>query len=301
MSLHPPRLDLTQPLSAQQEAWARIAAAGGTGRVAGHGIAAPLLHAAAAGFERLVAARGALPADSLAHVHPLSRGFELPFEASGAQEDSKFGWVFGPELGPDHPAVAAGTPWHGPNPWPGEALAPGFRSLAMASYAALQGLALRLLPVMAAALEVPAAELLQRARLPMGALRLLHYPPRRAVDDTGIAAHRDWSCLSLIWQREPGLWVEAGDTRQAVAAEAGEIVLLFGETAARLAGDAWTAPLHGVGGASAGARTSIAFFLDLDADARVLGLGRHARPGEAGQSVLEAMAAGHARDYATQG
>ncbi len=110
------------------------------------------------------------------------------------------------DLPADHPDVVAGKRFRPANQWP--LGLPGFRSACVAYCEAMEGLAKRLLPVYATALEMPADFFDAAFAEPMYTLRLSHYPPVEgyAADEFGIAPHTDTSFLTMLAQNEvPGL------------------------------------------------------------------------------------------------
>ena len=97
------------------------------------------------------------------------------------------------------------------NRWP-EAL-PGFRNAATAYYAALEALAKRMLPLYAAALELPHDYFEAKCDKPFSSLRLTHYPAAQYTENQyGIAPHTDSSFITLLAQNSvPGLQIRRRD------------------------------------------------------------------------------------------
>ncbi len=111
------------------------------------------------------------------------------------------------ERPPDDPLVRAGRRFVGPNRWP-DAL-PDFRETVLAYADAIDELGRRLLPVCAAALDLPPGYFDAAFRESQFSFRLSHYPPVEAdVNQFGIAPHTDANFLTFLAQSEvPGLQV----------------------------------------------------------------------------------------------
>lgn len=228
------------------------------------------------------------------------RGWEAPEShghAAGPIE-AKEGYVIGqePVEGGNDPRVRA------PNPWPAED--PGLAPALTAVRDHLWARARALLPTVETAMGAAVGSLSALARDPMLALRLLRYPP--APPDrppvTGIGAHTDAGCLTLLWQPDaPGLEIEGADGRWSrLPPDPDTLVLSLGDMAEPLSGGRLRALRHRVINRSPVDRHSIAFFLDLDPAAPIAPL-PGTTPGSAGAGPIptaaEMLAKMHERDY----
>jgi isopenicillin N synthase-like dioxygenase len=249
--------------------------------VTGHGVDPALVAATFAQSKRLFA----LPEEVKNRWHmsksPVRRGYEgIGWQTldPGTPEDLKESFYLGIDRGPDDPFVQAGTPNYGPNQWPDAALLPEFKAVTTAYFQALDGLARRLLGLIALGLDLPRDHFDQYVKNPMTILRLLHYPPQpaTAVDNQmGCGAHTDWGGITLLMQDDAGglqvrdvddTWIEA----QPVP---GSFVVNLGDLMARWTNDRYRSTLHRVINAKSGRdRYSIPFFFDIDYHAEVRAL-----------------------------
>jgi isopenicillin N synthase-like dioxygenase len=172
------------------------------------------------------------------------------------------------DLSPDHPDVVANKRFRCANLWP-EGL-PGFRETVVAYCGALEALALRLIPIYARALDLPADHFAQAFSVPQYTLRMTHYPPVAVVEENefGIAPHADTSFLTLLAQnRIPGLslrtsrgtWIDA-------PALDGHFLVNGGDMLRRWTNERFLATPHRVINRSGRDRYAIPFFFDCHVD-----------------------------------
>ncbi|MEJ0019265.1 MAG: 2OG-Fe(II) oxygenase family protein [Acetobacteraceae bacterium] len=113
------------------------------------------------------------------------------------------------ERAPEHPLRRSGRRFVGANVWPEEADLPGFRQRALQYTEAMDAFALRLLPALAVALDLPPDWFAEAFSESQFSLRLSHYPPvPAAANQFGIAPHTDSGFMTFLAQTEvPGLQV----------------------------------------------------------------------------------------------
>ena len=201
------------------------------------------------------------------HGAPLKRGFD------------PIGWqALDPGQPPDvKESFYLGVEAIGPNPWPDEALVPGFRAAMEAYSAACEGLARRLMALFGAALGLAPGHFDGFMRHPTCTTRLLHYPPQPAQPapgQIGCGAHTDWGALTLLAQDDAGgLQVQSADGRWFdVPPLPGAFVVNIGDLMSRWTNDRWRSTPHRVVNRSGRERFSIAYFFDLDAEAVIVPL-----------------------------
>ena len=111
------------------------------------------------------------------------------------------------ERQPDDPLLRSGRRFVGPNQWPDNL--PDFRETVLAYTEAVDALARRVLPVCAAALDLPPDYFDAAFAESQFSFRLSHYPPVEAeANQFGIAPHTDANFLTFLAQTDvPGLQV----------------------------------------------------------------------------------------------
>ena len=281
MPVHLPIIDLSHGDAATALAVDAACRAHGFFYVTGHGIPAPVIDAAFAASKRFFALDDAVKARWHIDRSGLKRGFDpIGWQVldPGQPADLKESFYTGVERTADDPLVRAGTPNHGPNQWPDEATAPGFRAAVQAYDAAVRALAQRLMRLVALGLGLRGEHFERFMQDPMPVLRLLHYPPQRAAVEPGqigCGAHTDWGGITLLAQDDAGgLQVQArGGEWTAAAPIAGSFVVNLGDLMARWTNDRYRSTLHRVINRHAGCdRYSIAYFFDIDHHAEVSAL-----------------------------
>lgn len=126
-------------------------------------------------------------------------------------------------------------PEHGDTPanrWPDEV--PEMAAVTLRYYAALDGLAQRMLPLYARALDLPADYFGPLCRRSFSTLRLTHYPPTQySEDEYGIAPHTDSTFLTLLAQNpvpglqirtQAGAWIDAPVIPETFVVNTGDIL-----------------------------------------------------------------------------
>lgn len=202
------------------------------------------------------------------HIDANHRGFD------------PIGWQ---ALDPDRPpdlkeSFYLGVEAIAPNPWPDEALLPGFRAACEAYAVAMRALAGRLMGLFETALGLPAGHFDAFMRHPTCTTRLLHYPPQPATaapGQIGCGAHTDWGALTLLAQSEAGgLQVQHAQGHWLdVPPLPGAYVVNIGDMMQRWTNDRWRSTVHRVVNRFGGReRWSIAYFFDLDAEANIVPL-----------------------------
>ncbi len=244
--------------------------------VGNHGVPEARIEAAFAEARRFFAQP--LEAKTAIHVsksYPRQRGYVPLFEENtdpAVTADLKECFDLGRELPPDHPAVRAGTPFHGPNVWP-EGL-PGFRAAIAAYYDAVLDLSLTLTRAVALSLDLPEDHFADKLDRAVTTLRLIDYPPQQGRIEPatfGCGAHTDYGFLTVLAQDQAGglqLRNCAGDWIAAPPIS-GTFVVNIAEMVERWTNGLYPATLHRVINTSERERFSMPFFLDTNYDARV--------------------------------
>ena len=176
------------------------------------------------------------------------------------------------DRGPDHPDVVAGTPLRGRNQWPDSL--PEIRAPMTAYFRALGAMCNRMLPVFAAALDMPpdffAPFFTGEAH---ANLRFLHYPPQDAAEDNlfGQAPHTDNSFMTALARTDvPGLAVRlpSGEWFPPPVIP-GTFLINLGNIMRRWSNDRFLSTPHGVLNDSGADRYSIAYFHSPNVDSLI--------------------------------
>lgn len=142
------------------------------------------------------------------------RGY-VPFEENGTKFPEKINfneaWDMSFEAPADHPDYLHGWRMTGPNVWPD---LDGWRDTVSGYYDAVFDLGMKMLEALAYELDVPSTDLTRQITNPTSQLRLLRYLENNmpsTKDVTGISAHSDFECFTILLQGAPGLQVMNAD------------------------------------------------------------------------------------------
>jgi isopenicillin N synthase-like dioxygenase len=220
-------------------------------------------------------------------VDQLHRGFLAVGGAKmsdKAKPDLKESFLFGVDLPPTDPDVAAGKPLMGPNRWPADL--PQMQ-LAVDRYtSAVRACGANLLRLFALALELPADHFVPLFAKPLARGSLIYYPPQppsRGPDQFGVSAHADYGALTFVCQGDvgglevhnrAGAWIEAPPL-------AGSFIVNIGDLMARWTNDVFVSTPHRVVNKSGRARYSIAYFFDPHIDTVIEAIPSCVPPGTA--------------------
>jgi isopenicillin N synthase-like dioxygenase len=212
----------------------------------------------------------ALPAEAKqsVRINARHRGFLAIGEArmyDKARIDLKESFIWGPELGPDDPDVAAGKPLMGPNQWP--AALPELAPTLTAYSAAVMDCGRSLLRGFAVSLGLDSDFFRERFVKPLARCSLIYYPPQPPESGTeqfGVAPHTDYGGLTLLSQDDAGgLQVRARSGEWVTAPPiAGTFVVNVGDLMARWTNDRFLSTPHRVINSSGRARYSVGVFFD---------------------------------------
>lgn len=151
----------------------------------------------------------------------------------GGTRDRKEAFDLALDLPADDPEVLRGTPMLGPNVWPD---VPGFREDVAAYYSEAFELGRTLFRGFALSLGLPEAYFEQFVRKPPSQLRLVHYPRALAGEaTTGIGAHTDYECFTILLPTAPGLevmngageWIDAPPADGAFVVNIGDLLEIW--------------------------------------------------------------------------
>jgi isopenicillin N synthase-like dioxygenase len=175
------------------------------------------------------------------------------------------------ERAPDHPDIVNKKPLVGLNRWPPGM--PEFREAMLAYYRAMQAMTCRLVPVFAAALDLPVDYFDAAFAEPNCTIRLIHYLPHPSPEDNefGFAPHTDNNFITFLAQSAlPGLEVRTAEGAWIrPPAVPGTFVVNTGAMLARYSNDRFKATPHRVVNRNDGSRYAIPFFLGPNHDSVV--------------------------------
>jgi isopenicillin N synthase-like dioxygenase len=201
-------------------------------------------------------------------INALHRGFLAVGAArmyEQARGDLKESFIWGPELDPDDPDVAAGRPLMGPNQWP--AALPDLAPTLTAYSSAVMDCGRSLLRGFAVSLGLDPDFFRERFAKPLARCSLIYYPPQpleSGSEQFGVAPHTDYGGLTLLSQDDTGgLQVRARSGEWVTAPPiAGSFVVNVGDLMARWTNDRFVSTPHRVVNSSGRARYSVGVFFD---------------------------------------
>lgn len=204
---------------------------------------------------------------------------------SGGTVDLKEAFDLGKDLPADDPDHLAGR-MLGPNQWPD---VPAFAPACTAWYEAVMALGRTLLHGFARALGERADVFDAYVTKPPSQLRLIHYPhDPDAVDATGIGAHTDYECFTILKPTAPGLEVLNGAGEWIdVPPRDGAVVVNIGDMLETWTNGEFVATTHRVRKVTE-ERWSFPLFFNVDHDTLVAPLPRFVRGGEPERVALRA-------------
>ena len=171
----------------------------------------------------------------------------------------------------DDPGVVARLPLRGMNQWPADL--PKFRETMLDYMTAMEGLGRRMLPLFAAALDMPFDYFAAFFREPSITLRISHYPPQQSFDgeEFGTGPHTDAGFMTFLAQAQVrGLDIQ---TRDGVWIPAplmpGMFLVNIGQILSRWTNGLFPSTPHRVVNLEGVERYAIPFFFDPDFDAEV--------------------------------
>ncbi|CAL8469967.1 g9509 [Coccomyxa elongata] len=274
METEVPCLDLSLPEHALSAQLRKACTDTGFFYVANHGIAEDLIEEAFEENIKFFALPEASKQDIIADENnrgwtPLSE--ETLDTENQTEGDTKEGLYFGREVPADSPEAA--QPLHGPNQWPSPELLPEYKRVTMAYFEAVTALGMRLLRLLALALNMEPDFFLHMFQRPMLFLRPLHYIPRRSQPDQGIfaaGAHTDYGMLTLLKTDDaPGLQIWSHGRFVDVPPKPGAFIVNLGDMLERWTNGLFKSTLHRVITDGSRHRYSIPFFFEPDFDTRV--------------------------------
>ena len=202
--------------------------------------------------------------------------------AVNTKKDTNSAWLFMRNRGPDDPKVLANLRHRGLNQWP-ESL-PDFKTALLDYQLSMERLALKLLPIYARALELPADYFASMFKTPEYYQRCAYYHPEEDLEEGqyALAPHSDGSFLTLLPMTPvPGLqfmtpsreWLD-------VRFIEGALIVNTGQVLNRLSNDHFIATPHRVVNPP-GKRYALVFFFYPDDDANIGPIPACLGPGEA--------------------
>ncbi len=172
------------------------------------------------------------------------------------------------ERGPDNPHIDPADPYRRANAWPEDL--PGFREKVLEYYNAVEKVGLAMMPIWAAALDLPADYFAQYFKNPWLATSLIYYPPMETDKSRpyGIKPHTDNTIMTILAQADvPGLAVQMPSGHWRVAdIKPGAFMVNTGNSLSRWTNGRFLSTKHTVVNTSGKARYSIPVFFGSDLD-----------------------------------
>jgi len=191
----------------------------------------------------------------------------------GTQANLVSGFIINRDRPASHPDVIAEKPFRLMNHWPKEEDLPGFRRNVLDYYYRIEKLGKDLMPLWAAALDLPADYFEAAFREPHMSLRLAYYPPQKTIGNRqyGIAPHTDNCLMTLLAQTTvPGLAVRMPSGHWRIAdIIAGTFLVNTGNLMVRWTNDRFLSTKHRVINISDVDRYSIPLFFGPHPDTRI--------------------------------
>jgi isopenicillin N synthase-like dioxygenase len=197
--------------------------------------------------------------------------FPVGRELTSGKPDRKEGLYFGAELPPDHPAVRAGTPLHGPNLFPA---IHGFRETVLRYLDELTGLGHALMSGISRGLGLDEHYFRQHYfEEPLILFRIFNYPHAGEGSEMtwGVGEHTDYGLLTILRQDHTGglqvksrsRWIDAPPIPESFICNIGDML-------ERLSRGIYRSTPHRVLNTSPRDRLSFPFFFDPSFNARML-------------------------------
>jgi isopenicillin N synthase-like dioxygenase len=241
--------------------------------MAGHGVSQSLIdrtYEAAARFHaQPIAKKLALKVNehNIGYL-PISDAASPQAAAQGRKLSQNEAYFLRRERAPDDPSVIANRRFHGLNQWPNDP--PGFRETALEYMRTLEAFCRRLVPLYAAALDLPADFFDACFAQPHMILRMSRYPVIGGEDETieSRVPHTDSGFMTLLppngvpglsIQLPSGRWVDAPGIDGAFVVNGGDILH-------RWTNERFLSTPHRVRNVSGRVRYAIPFFCDPDHD-----------------------------------
>ncbi|EJU04295.1 Clavaminate synthase-like protein [Dacryopinax primogenitus] len=200
-----------------------------------------------------------------------------PSKKLGADRNEGFLMGYEPSLDPSPPKLTEEQEkklkeWT--NNFPPEPELAWFQRDLKAYHSELLGLSRRLMRAFALALGVGEAWFDERGEMdrPNTAMKVIHYPPQEVDDgsETGIGAHTDFSCFTLLQTSAPGLEVLNPKGRWVPAPpKEGAYIMNVGDFLMRMSNGRFQSTVHRVRNLGGEERYSIPFFFNTNLDAPV--------------------------------